>query len=402
MNVDLMRKIDYFVGVPLTFFSSTVFKLLDLANPCKPVPVKNTLLIELSEMGSTILVDPAMQKLKKTFDAKLFFVIFSKNKDSLLLLNTVPEENIFALREDNLLTLVIDVFRFLLWTRKHHIDTVIDLELFSRVTALLSAFSGATNRVGFHAFFNEGLYRGNMMTHNVAYNAHQHIAKNFVALVNALIVEDKQVPYAKTLVTDDEIKLNKAIIDKTTQLAVINKIKLMYPHWVQHQKIILVNPNASELLPQRRWPVQNFVRLCEDLLAAYPETIILLTGAPSEQVEAEALKNQVGNERCINFAGQVKFLQLPALYSIAELMITNDSGPGHFSAVTEMPSIVLFGPETPALYGSLGNSIALFAGLSCSPCVSAANHRETPCTDNLCLQKILPEQVMDAVKKTLS
>ena len=91
---------------------------------------------------------------------------------------------------------------------------------------------------------------------------------------------------------------------------------------------------------------------------------------------------RTGSDRCINFAGAMSQEQLPALYTLALLMVTNDSGPGHFAAVTRMPTFVLFGPETPALYGPLGNTTPIFAGLACSPCVSAANHRKTPCVDN--------------------
>jgi hypothetical protein len=58
---------------------------------------------------------------------------------------------------------------------------------------------------------------------------------------------------------------------------------------------------------------------------------------------------------------------------------------------------VLFGPETPALYGSIGNSIAITANLACSPCVSAANHRKTPCQDNVCMQAITVAQVLEKV-----
>jgi hypothetical protein len=62
---------------------------------------------------------------------------------------------------------------------------------------------------------------------------------------------------------------------------------------------------------------------------------------------------------------------------------------------------VLFGPETPALYGSIGNSIAITANLACSPCVSAANHRKTPCQDNVCMQKISVAEVLDKVNTQL-
>ena len=76
-------------------------------------------------------------------------------------------------------------------------------------------------------------------------------------------------------------------------------------------------------------------------------------------------------------------------------MVTNDSGPGHFSSVTRLHTVVLFGPETPALYGSLGKSIPITANLACSPCVSAANHRKTPCTDNACMRAIRVDDVLE-------
>jgi hypothetical protein len=66
-----------------------------------------------------------------------------------------------------------------------------------------------------------------------------------------------------------------------------------------------------------------------------------------------------------------------------------------------MPTFVIFGPETPRLYGSLGNSTPIYAGLACSPCVSASNHRKTPCIDNVCLQVITPQQVLDAITPVL-
>ena len=87
-----------------------------------------------------------------------------------------------------------DSVRFLRWCREKDIDTVVDLELFSRFTALLSGFSGAERRVGFYRFHNEGLYRGEMLTHRVAYNPHIHIAKNFIALVDALTAAAPAVP----------------------------------------------------------------------------------------------------------------------------------------------------------------------------------------------------------------
>jgi len=56
--------------------------------------------------------------------------------------------------------------------------------------------------------------------------------------------------------------------------------------------------------------------------------------------------------------------------------------------------VTLFGPETQELYAPIGlNKRALSAGLACSPCVSAYNHRRSPCSENRCMQGISVEQV---------
>ena len=163
-------------------------------------------------MGSAILVDPAMRKLKKETGAELYFAIFKKNKVSLDLLGTIPNENIYTIRAHTLSAFVIDTFKFFFWTRKRKIDAVIDLELFSRFTALLAGFSGAPYKIGFHAYYNEGLYRGNFLSHKVAYNPHIHIAKNFIALINALLSSKEEIPYSKTLISNEEISLAKVNI----------------------------------------------------------------------------------------------------------------------------------------------------------------------------------------------
>ena len=394
-----MRWIDYYIGVPLCFLGSICNKILSLISRGNIKTPRNILFIELSEMGSAILVDPAMRKLQKEINADIHFAIFRKNKPSLDLLKTVPERNIYTIRENNMAAFIVDTLKFFFWTRKRKIDAVIDLELFSRFTALLTGFSGAQNKVGFHAYFNEGLYRGSFLTHKVAYNPHIHIAKNFIALVNSLLACREEVPFSKTLITDEEIKLAKVEITAEEKKSIRDIVSSCFTGFKPDKhKIILINPNASELLIQRRWPPHYYAELIRKILDACANALILITGDPGEREEAGLLKEQVQSQRVINFAGKVTFAQLPLLYSISEFMITNDSGPGHFSAVTEMPSFVIFGPETPALYGSLGNSTPIYAGLACSPCVSASNHRKTACKDNVCLQVIKPEHVLEIIQ----
>ena len=401
MKVDTMRKIDFYAGVPLCFLVTLWRRIASLFGSWQRTAPRRVLLLELSEMGSAILVDPAMRKLQQN-GVELYFAIFKKNAASLRLLDTVSEENVFTIRENGLFSLAFDTLRFLFWTRHQGIDTVIDLELFSRYTALLTGLSGANNRIGYYAFHNEGLYRGELLTHRVGYNPHIHIAKNFIALANAALSEHEELPFSKTLIDDEEIALAKRTVDEDERAAMRARVKEDFTDYDEaHHRIVLINPNASDLLPQRRWMRERFIEVMQSILRDYEDVLVLITGAPNEREEAEQLRKWVGHERCVNFAGRLKLLELPALYSISALMLTNDSGPGHFSAVTDMPTFVIFGPETPRLYGSLGNSTPIYAGLACSPCVSASNHRKTPCTDNVCLHAITPAQVLDAIRPVL-
>jgi len=162
--------------------------------------------------------------------------------------------------------------------------------------------------------------------------------------------------------------------------------------------VILVNSNASDLLPQRRWDRENYGDVIKMILSYNQDAIVLLTGAPAEKEGAQLLSDYVADKRCINFAGAVKFLQLPALYSVSAFMLTNDSGPAHFASITDMHTFVIFGPETPALYSSLGPTTPIYSAMACSPCVSASNHRKTPCSDNQCIKIITPEWVFNTLK----
>jgi ADP-heptose:LPS heptosyltransferase len=399
-----MRAIDHWVGVPLCAIASPLVALMDgiknIFGRGPEVP-KKLLFIELSEMGSAILVDPAMRNAQAR-GAELFFLIFKSNRASLTLLNTVKPENIFTIDSSSLGGLIKDTLRFLIIAHRHRIDTVIDLELFSRFTALLTGLCGARRRVGYHIFHGEGLWRGFMLTRKVHYNPHIHITKNFLSLIHAAFAKQIEVPFSKIQIPDSEVRLEQAVIDPIALEKVRERIeKLAKEAGVEYaygkNRLILINPNASDLLPQRRWAQQRFSELIQGVHQQYPGDLILITGSPAEFAYVEKVRAVANVKNALNFAGQVSFTELPPLYTLSDVMVTNDSGPGHFSAVTPLRTVVLFGPETPALYGSIGNSIAITANLACSPCVSAANHRKTPCQDNVCMQAITVSQVLEKV-----
>jgi len=165
---------------------------------------------------------------------------------------------------------------------------------------------------------------------------------------------------------------------------------------------VLVYPSGG-ILPIRAWPIEYYSRLCRKLLdEGYAVGVI---GLKSDHQVSQVIVDHCQSPHCINLAGYTRSVrQLLALFHRASLLVTNDGGPGQFAALTPLPTITFFGPETPQLYQPLGsNGYSFFLSLPCSPCLTAYNHRNSPCDgDNQCLKLITPEQVLAKAREMLA
>ena len=281
------------------------------------------------------------------------------------------------------------------------IDATVDMEFFSRASAILAFLTGAARRAGLHRFTSEGPYRGDLLTHRVQYNPYLHTAAAYYLLVEALLADPAQKPLMKVPTpqidfTPPRFRPNPVEVEKvrgTLQSVSGRRISGL---------IVLLNPNASDLLPLRRWPTERFIELGRRILSEHPAATLAITGAPSEQIAAQDIARQIGPE-VISLAGHTTLRELIVLYTMADVLVTNDSGPGHFSSLTDITSIVLFGPETPAVFGPLApNANALRADIACSPCVNPFNHRFSPCNDNVCMRMITVDEVHELVANRLN
>ncbi len=127
-------------------------------------------------------------------------------------------------------------------------------------------------------------------------------------------------------------------------------------------------------------------------------------GLKGDKPLAREIQSHCGHPSCIDLTGYTSTVrELMLVFHFASLLITNDGGPVHFASMTPIPSIVFYGPETPTLYGPLDDKSQIFyTNLSCSPCLTAYNHRNSPCDgNNVCLKTILPEAVMKKTRDIL-
>ncbi|MDA0578625.1 MAG: glycosyltransferase family 9 protein [Verrucomicrobia bacterium] len=395
MNLDTQRRIDRWVGVPLCRLLTLMYRLCPPRSEGEP---RKILIILLSEMGSLVLTVPMFQRLKETYpEAAIHVLLFARNRAVLDLLGCVRPECVITIRDTSLGALLADSLRAVRRMRRVPIDTVIDCELFSRVSSVYSALSGAARRVGFHRHTQEGLYRGGFINRPVPYNPYQHIALQFLALAEALRA------HGRPLVKRQEqlpAELPPLAMDAAEIAAARAALAHDFPH-ARLERLILIYPGGG-FLPIRTWPESQYAALCQALCAR--GYTVGVTGLPEDQALAQRVLSACPPDRSVNLAGYTKSLrELVRLFFIAELLITNDGGPGHFAALTPLPSLVFFGPETPLLYRPISpRTRVLYRGLSCSPCVTAYNHRNSPCDgNNVCLKEITVAEVLQSAEALL-
>jgi len=398
ISVSTMRRVDRWLGLPVSFALTVIRRLIDLFRSKPQGPLRRLLFVKLAEQGSTVLAASAIRRAIELVGREhVYFLVFEDNRFILDVMELIPPENVITIPQRKLLGTVIGALSALLRLRRLRLDAAIDLEFFARSSAALSYLSGARRRVGFHAFGGEGPYRGNLMTHRLRFNPHLHTSQTFRLMVEALTVPPEELPtFGQSPPAADDppppLEPRPGEVDDARSLlqdaAGTDRV----------DSLILLNVNCSDLLPLRRWPDERYIDLARRLTDRYPDVRVGLTGGPSEAPAVAALAEQIGSERCFNLAGHTTLRQLLIIYGLADVLVTNDSGPAHFAALTPIDVVTLFGPENPRLFAArTPRNHVFWEGLACSPCISAFNNRTSPCRNNLCMQQIDVPRVFEQV-----
>lgn len=399
MNIRFQRAVDHWAGMPICWALS-VFERARRVLFGQPTVVqpRRILIVLLSEMGSLVLAQPMFADLRRRYpDASLHILMFAKNREVLDLLGVMPRENVITINDKSLGGFMADSLRALVAMRRIGFDVVIDCELFSRVSAIFSYLSGASLQVGFHPHTQEGLYRGSFINRPVLYNPYRHLSQQFLTMVAA--IESADHPAAKAMARELSVPPLLQFADGEVQ-RIEAALHEDFPV-LRDQKLVLVYPGGG-ILPIRAWPAENYKQLCVALLNdGYAVAVI---GLREDKPLAQEVVAHCNHARCIDLTGYTRSVRhLLAIFHRASLLVTNDGGPGQFAALTPLQTLVFFGPETPALYSPLAPNIhCLYTGLSCSPCLTAYNHRNSPCDgDNQCLKQIGTGQVLLKARELL-
>ncbi|NQT89942.1 MAG: glycosyltransferase family 9 protein [Candidatus Omnitrophica bacterium] len=396
MNITLAKRIDFFAGIPICALLSLcnmICRPLSSRRVCNDKP-KKVLFLGFSEIGSAILASQAIEKARKRFPgADIFFWSFGETAQIVRLIGLVPDDNIITMRSSSIPALFTDCLKNIRRIRNEQIDTVVDMELFSRFSSILSYVTGAVRIAGFYRYKSEGLYRGNLHTHKVTYNPYLHMSENFIALVDSLDVAKNERPLLKSHVQTERTRLPK--ITRTTEEIgrMWQRLKKANSPIKDKMRTVIVNYGFDDKLIVRRWPVEYYTELIRRLLAQ-EDVLVLLIGSGKRP----ACSIPISHERCLDLIGKTTMAELLTLCSMSQVLISHDSGLVHIASLTDIPIVALFGPETPLLYGPLTQTKKVFyKKFACSPCLSAYNHRSTVCRDNMCLKAITVDEIYDEI-----
>lgn len=161
---------------------------------------------------------------------------------------------------------------------------------------------------------------------------------------------------------------------------------------VKHQQrpLLAICPGA-EYGPAKRWPAESFGAVAR----VYHEQgwAVWLFGSRQDRAACGEVNAATG-QICEDLSGRTSLDQAVDLLSLADAVVSNDSGLMHVAAALGRPLVGLFGSSDPAYTPPLSNcSKVIYLGLACSPCFK----RECPLKHLDCLTQLKVEQVLESL-----
>ncbi|MEP6696063.1 MAG: glycosyltransferase family 9 protein [Pseudonocardiales bacterium] len=109
---------------------------------------------------------------------------------------------------------------------------------------------------------------------------------------------------------------------------------------------VVIHPGAGHA--SRCWPADRYAEVARRLSAGRR---VVVTGTAAEIALAEQVSHAAGLPARAVLAGQLDLVQFAALIASARLVVCGDTGAGHLATAFGTPSVLLFGPVSPRLWG---------------------------------------------------
>ncbi|MEI6044261.1 MAG: glycosyltransferase family 9 protein [Chloroflexota bacterium] len=167
------------------------------------------------------------------------------------------------------------------------------------------------------------------------------------------------------------------------------------------EKVVVIHPGSGATL--KLWTVEGFAAVADALAERY-NTKVVLAGGEGESV---LLKNIVKTCQSdpLHWETSGGFGRLAALFARCDLVIGLDSGPLHLAVAVGTPTIHLFGPTDPTIFGPWGDPtrhriVRTDVDLPCCPC-GVLDFERGCWKGGYCLRTIKVSQVLQVVEELL-
>jgi heptosyltransferase-2 len=139
----------------------------------------------------------------------------------------------------------------------------------------------------------------------------------------------------------------------------------------------------------KRWPAERYSELADRFIKAMSANVLLI-GSPDElDVSLEVEKRM--RQRPFMLTGKTDLAQAAAILSLADILITNDTGPAHIAAALNRPTLVIFGPTDPRTTRPFPAVAEIMRRPpDCAPCML----RDCP-IDHRCMTTITADEVFE-------
>ena len=153
------------------------------------------------------------------------------------------------------------------------------------------------------------------------------------------------------------------------------------------KKTLVLCPGA-EYGEAKRWPINHFAVIAQQKIA--DGWSVWIFGSQKDQAVAAKI-NQLAGGQCQDFSGKTSLGEAIDMMSLAEVVVSNDSGLMHVAAALNKKLVAIYGSSDPKFTPPLNaDAKVITLGLECSPCFK----RECPLEHTRCLTDILPQQIL--------
>src|ERR1700692_2529249 len=294
---------DRIIAVPAAFLFNGITRLLGMLlrrdHTITSSNVNRIVVAKLIGMGSILQATPLLKALRLRYPkAKLTFVTMRSNQELLLRLSCVDE--VLVLDDRSVLTMAGTTLRTIATLISMRADLFFDLEVYSGFASLLALFAVTRNRLGFYRHstaFKKGIY-----THLVYFNTRMPVRQLYLQLGRVAGIPAGQSELLGPILVHDR------------ERSEVSRLLAEAPGWQAEQPYIVINPNASDLLLERRWPTESVLEAIHRLVSLGNQ--IVLIGAPNEAGFVKSLFDKLAPEvqvRVVDTAGRLSLGELLAL-----------------------------------------------------------------------------------------